>query len=50
MERHPGVAVFSDEIYEKLVYEGQKSVSFATLRPGLAARTLTFNCQARALR
>lgn len=47
MERHPDVAVFSDEIYEKLVYEGQKSVSFATLRPGLMARTLTFNCHSK---
>src|SRR5271154_6890192 len=27
--KHPKLVVFSDEIYEKLVYDGQKSVSFA---------------------
>jgi len=34
---------FSDEIYEKLVYAPSKFVSFATLAPGLAAKTITFN-------
>ena len=31
--KHPNVIIFSDEIYEKLVYEGQEFVSFATLHP-----------------
>ena len=44
---HPGVIVFSDEIYEKLVYDGMKSVSFATLHPSLLDRTLTFNCHSK---
>jgi len=35
--------VFSDEIYEKLVYGPARSVSFATLDPALPARTVTFN-------
>src|SRR5207248_3034441 len=39
--------VFSDEIYEKLVYGGLKSVSFATLHPSLLERTLTFNCHSK---
>ena len=39
--------VFSDEIYEKLVYDGQKFVSFATLHPELLDRTLTFNCHSK---
>jgi aspartate aminotransferase len=47
IEAHPQVLVFSDEIYEKLIYDGLKFVSFATLRPGLAARTLTFNCHSK---
>ena len=34
--------VFSDEIYEKILYDGRRHVSLATL-PGLAERTLTFN-------
>src|SRR5918997_654872 len=33
--KHPGVLVFSDEIYEKLVYDGLQFVSFATLHPSL---------------
>src|ERR1019366_7395989 len=38
--RHPDLIVFSDEIYEKLVYDGFKFVSFATLHPSLLERTL----------
>lgn len=45
--RHPNVVVFSDEIYEKLVYDGLRFVSFATLAPGLVERTLTFNCHSK---
>ena len=35
--------VFTDEIYEKLIYGDTKFVSFASLDPRLPARTLTFN-------
>jgi len=35
--------VFSDEIYEKLIYGDTRFVSFATLADGLADRTVTFN-------
>jgi aspartate aminotransferase len=45
--KHPHVVVFADEIYEKLVYDGLKSVSFATLHPNLLERTLTFNCHSK---
>lgn len=45
--RHPKVWVFSDEIYEKLVYDGLKSVSFATLHPSLKERTITFGCHSK---
>ena len=44
---HPNLVVFSDEIYEKLVYDGLKFVSFATLHPSLLERTLTFNCHSK---
>ena len=37
------IIVFSDEIYENLVYGDQKFVSFATLAPGLMEKTLTLN-------
>ncbi len=35
------VAVLSDEIYERLVFGNAKATCFATLRPGLAERTIT---------
>ena len=34
--------VFSDEMYEKILYDGQRHTSIATL-PGMAGRTLVFN-------
>lgn len=45
--KHPDLVVFSDEIYEKLVYDGLKFVSFATLHPQLIEQTLTFNCHSK---
>lgn len=45
--RHPDLVVFSDEIYEKLIFGGMKFVSFATLHPSLLERTLTFNCHSK---
>ncbi len=45
--KHPNIVVFSDEIYEKLVYGNNKFVSFATLHPSLIERTLTFNCHSK---
>jgi aspartate aminotransferase len=45
--KHPNVVVFSDEIYEKLVYDGLKFASFATLNPKLIEQTLTFNCHSK---
>ncbi len=45
--RHPNLIVFSDEIYEKLVYDGLEFVSFATLHPQLIEQTLTFNCHSK---
>jgi aspartate aminotransferase len=35
------LAAISDEIYEKLVFGDAKATCFATLRPGLAERTIT---------
>jgi aspartate aminotransferase len=36
-----GLTVLSDEIYERLVFGNARATCFATLRPGLAERTLT---------
>jgi aspartate aminotransferase len=38
-----GLGVISDEIYERLVFGGARATCFATLRPGLADRTLTIS-------
>lgn len=40
---HPRAVVFSDEIYERLLYDGAEFRSFAALRPELMDRTVTFN-------
>jgi aspartate aminotransferase len=45
--KHSHVIVFSDEIYEKLVFDGLKFASFASLNPALMDRTLTFNCHSK---
>jgi aspartate aminotransferase len=45
--KHPDLVVFSDEIYEKLVYDGLKFISFAALDPKLVDQTLTFNCHSK---
>ncbi len=37
------LVVISDEIYERLIYSDNKFASFATVRPGLAERTITIN-------
>ncbi|MCX5661819.1 MAG: pyridoxal phosphate-dependent aminotransferase [Planctomycetota bacterium] len=42
--KHPNLLVFADDIYERLVYGSDKFVSFSTLHPALAERTVTFNC------
>jgi len=39
---HPDIWIFSDEIYNELVYEGVDTCSFAALRDGLMPRTITF--------
>lgn len=41
--RHPHLMVFSDEIYERLVYTDEPFASFASLSPEIAARTVVFN-------
>jgi aspartate aminotransferase len=41
--RHPGVWVFTDDIYEKLAYDGFKPATILEVEPRLRDRTLTMN-------
>jgi aspartate aminotransferase len=41
--KHPNVWVFTDDIYEKLVYDGFKAATIAEVEPRLRDRTLTMN-------
>jgi aspartate aminotransferase len=43
LERHPGVHIISDEMYEHVLFDGRRFASFATSAPQLASRTLTVN-------
>ncbi|MTI84608.1 MAG: pyridoxal phosphate-dependent aminotransferase [Firmicutes bacterium] len=37
------IAIISDEIYERLIYDGEKHVSIAQLNPGLKEKTVIIN-------
>ncbi len=41
--RHPQVWVFTDDIYEKLAYDGRKAVTVVEAEPRLKDRTVTMN-------
>ncbi len=41
--RHPNVWVFTDDIYEKLAYDGFKPATIVEVEPKLRSRTITMN-------
>ena len=43
LRRHPHVLILSDEIYEHILYDGNRYASFAAILPDLRDRTLTMN-------
>ena len=43
LERWPNVWILSDDIYEKLIYDGNPFATMAAVAPALATRTLTVN-------
>ncbi|MBI2772209.1 MAG: pyridoxal phosphate-dependent aminotransferase [Burkholderiales bacterium] len=43
LERHPHVWILTDDMYEHIVFDGQRFVSFAEAAPQLAERTLVVN-------
>jgi len=48
LHKHPHVMVLSDEIYEKLIFDGLKHVSIASLDPEIAKRTIVVNGHSKA--
>lgn len=43
LEKHKDVLILSDEIYEHILFDGRKFLSFAAANPSLKDRTLTVN-------
>lgn len=43
LARHPQVMIMADEIYEHIVFAGQRFISFGTACPSLKSRTLIVN-------
>lgn len=43
VRRHPRLLVMTDEIYEHIVFDGLRALSFANVAPDLKNRTLTVN-------
>jgi aspartate aminotransferase len=41
--RHPQVLVLTDDIYEKLIFDGRRFATFAQVEPRLKERTVTMN-------
>jgi aspartate aminotransferase len=48
LKAHPQVVILSDEIYEKLIFDGRKHYSIAQLGPELAQRTVIVNGMSKA--
>ncbi|QCE33456.1 pyridoxal phosphate-dependent aminotransferase [Acetobacteraceae bacterium] len=48
MRKYPEVWIFSDEMYEHLTFDGQKSHSIAAIAPDLVDRILTLNGMSKA--
>jgi len=43
IRRHPGIAVASDDMYEKILFDGKVFATFAAVNPDLKERTITLN-------
>lgn len=46
--KHPDLWILSDEIYEKLIFDGETHTSIASLHPEIAKRTLLVNGHSKA--
>jgi aspartate aminotransferase len=48
LKENPHVNILSDEIYEKLIFDGRKHYSIASLDPEIASRTIVVNGMSKA--
>ncbi len=48
LKKHPDVIILSDEIYEKLIFDGGKHFSIASVDPEIAKRTVIVNGHSKA--
>jgi len=48
LKKYPQIVILSDEIYEKLIFDGLEHISIASLDPEIAARTVIVNGHSKA--
>lgn len=48
IRNHPNIAVATDDMYEKILFDGKKFATFAQVNPDLKDRTITFNGTSKA--
>ncbi len=48
VRKHPNVAVATDDMYEKILFDGKKFATFAQVNPDLKDRTITLNGTSKA--
>ncbi len=48
VRRHPNIAVATDDIYEKILFDSREFATFAQINPDLKDRTITFNGTSKA--
>ncbi len=48
LRKHPNVAVATDDMYEKILFDGKKFATFAQVNPDLKDRTITLNGTSKA--
>jgi len=48
VRNHPDIAVATDDMYEKILFDGKKFATFAQINPDLKDRTITFNGTSKA--
>ena len=48
LRKHPNIAIATDDMYEKILFDGKTFATFAQINPDLKDRTITFNGTSKA--